>query len=189
MPFSLACAATWSLSSLTRLAAASRSPLMSGTVMSATPLIDTAAGGRQRGTIIVGLSFPLGNSHSGDPRVQRLIGKLGGPGLNGCHRTRDREPATHLVVAVAGQFDLLVRHVQNLLEVTALQHAEEPVVELLVDVADPWIADPMREAAGTDDGDSLQPVVGPDRVTQRLAELVRPADRHQLRNRAVLHLS
>src|SRR5664279_4908283 len=172
MPFSLACAATWSLSSLTRLAAASRSPLMSGTVMSATPLIDTAAGGRQRGIIIVGLSFPLGNSHSGDPRVHRLIGKLGGPGLNGCHRTRDREPTAHLVVAVAGQFDLLVRHVQNLLEVTAFQHAEEPVVELLVGVADPWIADPMRGAAGTDDSDSLQPVVGPDRVTQRLAELV-----------------
>src|SRR6476619_3976074 len=38
-PFSLACAATWSLSSLTRFAAASSSALTSGKVMRGTPLV------------------------------------------------------------------------------------------------------------------------------------------------------
>src|SRR4030095_2664748 len=86
-----------------------------------------------------------------------------------------------------GGFQSACGDVGHLVGLAPLEALEEPAVEVLGDVTDPRVADPVREAAGADDGPSLQARLGPAGVAQRLPELVGPPDRYQRWHRTVLH--
>src|SRR5712691_6058194 len=98
-----------------------------------------------------------GYAHAGDPRVYRLVGQRAAASRR--DGPRDREPAADLMRSVACQLDLLIRQVQQVVELAAFKLAEEPAIELLVDVANPRHADEMRQAARAGHRDTVQPVV------------------------------
>ena len=103
------------------------------------------------------------------------------------HGAADGEPGADLTDAVAGFHEFVVGHVQQQVVGQRLpfQFLEEPAVEILLDVAYPRLADEMRQPSGANQSHPFQPVVGANRRTHGLAELIALPQRHQRRGGAV----
>ena len=65
------------------------------------------------------------------------------------HGAADGDPGADLTGAVAGFHEFVVGHVQQVVgQRLPFQFLEEPAVEILLDIADPRLADEMRQPSG-----------------------------------------